>query len=71
MNSLNVFIHFLEEMVSKMYQSIYWTNTIFKLKTILIKCKYILEKSSFSLLNGIFNDVIMTCDQTNVLHCHN
>jgi hypothetical protein len=71
MNSLNVFIHFSEEMVSKLYQSIYWTDTIFKLKTILIKCKYILEKSSCSLLNGIFNDEIMTCDQPNVPHCHN
>jgi hypothetical protein len=33
MNSLNVFIHFSEEIVSKLYQSIYWTDTIFKLKT--------------------------------------
>ena len=33
MNSLNVFIHFSEEMVSKLYKSIYWTDTIFKLKT--------------------------------------
>ena len=71
MNSLNVFIHFSEEMVSKLYQSIYWTDTIFKLKTILIKCKYILEKSSCSLLNRIFNNEIMTCDQPNVPHCHN
>jgi hypothetical protein len=37
---VNVFIHFSEEMVSKLYQSIYWIDTIFKLKTILIKCKY-------------------------------
>ena len=33
MNYLNVFIHFSEEIVSKLYQSIYWTDTIFKLKT--------------------------------------
>ena len=33
MNSLNVFIHFSEEIVSQLYQSIYWTDTIFKLKT--------------------------------------
>jgi hypothetical protein len=33
MNSLNVFIHVSEEMISKLYQSIYWTDTIFKLKT--------------------------------------
>jgi hypothetical protein len=33
MNSLNMFIHFSEEMVSRLYQSIYWTDTIFKLKT--------------------------------------
>jgi hypothetical protein len=33
MNSLNVFIHFSEEIVSKLYQTIYWTDTIFKLKT--------------------------------------
>jgi hypothetical protein len=33
MNSLNVFIHFSEEIVYKLYQSIYWTDTIFKLKT--------------------------------------
>jgi hypothetical protein len=71
MNSLNVFIHFSEEIVSKLYQSIYWTDTIFKLKTILIKCKYILEKSSCSFLNRIFNDEIMICDQPNVPHCHN
>ena len=71
MNSLNVFIHFSEEIVSKLYQSIYWTDTLFKLKPILIKCKYILKKSSCSFLNGIFNDEIMTCDQPNVPHCHN
>jgi hypothetical protein len=71
MNSLNVFIHFSEEMVSKLYHLIYWTDTIFKLKTILIKYKYILEKSSCSLLNRIFNNEIMTCDQPNVPHCHN
>jgi hypothetical protein len=28
-----VFIHFSEEIVSKLYQSIYWTDTIFKFKT--------------------------------------
>ena len=28
-----MFIHFSEEIVSKLYQSIYWTDTIFKLKT--------------------------------------
>jgi hypothetical protein len=33
MNSLNVFIHFSEEIVSKLFQSIYWADTIFKLKT--------------------------------------
>ena len=33
MNSLNVFIHFSGEIISKLYQSIYWTDTIFKLKT--------------------------------------
>jgi hypothetical protein len=33
MNSLNVFMHFSEEIVSKLYQSIYWTDTMFKLKT--------------------------------------
>jgi hypothetical protein len=48
-----VFIHFSEEIVSKLYESIYWTDTIFKLKTILNKCKYILEKSSCSLLNEL------------------
>jgi hypothetical protein len=31
--SLNVFIHFSEEIVSKLHQSIYWTDTIFKIKT--------------------------------------
>ena len=33
MNSLNVFIHFSEEIVSKLYQWNFWTDTIFKLKT--------------------------------------
>ena len=33
MNSLNVYIHFSEEIVSKLYQWNCWTDTIFKLKT--------------------------------------
>jgi hypothetical protein len=33
MNSLNVCIHFSEEIVSKLYQWNFWTDTIFKLKT--------------------------------------
>jgi hypothetical protein len=33
MNSLNVYIHFSEEIVSKLYQWNFWTDTIFKLKT--------------------------------------
>ena len=33
MNSLNVFIHFSKEIVSKLYQWNFWTDTIFKLKT--------------------------------------
>ena len=33
MNSLNMFIHFSDEIFSKLSQSIYWTDTIFKLKT--------------------------------------
>jgi hypothetical protein len=33
MNSLNVYIHFSEEIVSKLYQCNFWTDTIFKLKT--------------------------------------
>ena len=33
MNSLNVFIHLSEEIVSKLYQWNFWTDTIFKLKT--------------------------------------
>ena len=32
MNSLNVYIHFSEEILSKLYQWHFWTNTIFKLK---------------------------------------
>jgi hypothetical protein len=33
MNSLSVFIHFSEQIVSKLYQWNFWTDTIFKLKT--------------------------------------
>ena len=33
MNSLKVFMHFSEEIVSELYKSIYWTDTMFKLKT--------------------------------------
>ena len=33
MNSLNIFIHFSEEIVSKLYQGNFWTDTIFKLQT--------------------------------------
>jgi hypothetical protein len=36
-NSLNVFIHFSEEIVSKLLQSNFWTDTIFKIKKMSIK----------------------------------
>ena len=48
MNSFNVFIHFSEEIVSKLYQWNFWTDTIFKLKTRIKSIQKILSVFQYS-----------------------
>jgi hypothetical protein len=48
MNSFNVLIHFSEEIVSKLYQWNFWTDTIFKLKTRIKSIQKILSVFQYS-----------------------